>query len=233
MQASFDASDGAVAAAELSTTRYASTGVDDMTTEIESLALASKLYSRAKLAARCGAPQSVVVSESVTGVFSVIGTAMQSCTTNSTGTRPGLPAAFSAVTTTVSRYTPVASPAGLKASRSLAVAVPLFGPTNASHASPIASRAVHDSVPGPWLVTARLSPPIAVLPTAAESSTLLGASASVARGGGVLVSLSTWQVVSRIRRGRRTATRTAPTPGPRVRGLRHPPTVHKPPTTSP
>src|SRR2546429_22532 len=122
-----------------------------MTTEIESLALASKLYSRAKLAARCGAPQSVVVSESVTGVFSVIGTAMQSCTTNSTGTRPGLPAAFSAVTTTVSRYTPVASPAGLKASRSLAGAGPLFGPTNASHPSPIARPALPDSVPGPRL----------------------------------------------------------------------------------
>ena len=170
-QASFDVSDGAVAAAELSRTTYASTGVEDMTTEIESLARASKRYSRAKLDARWGATQSVVVSESVSWALSTSDTGVQGCTMNSTGTRPGLPAAFSAVTTTVSRYTPVGSPWGLNASRSLAGAVPLLGPTKASHDSPIASRAIHESVPGPELVTARLSPFSAVLPTAAESRT--------------------------------------------------------------
>ena len=74
-----------------------------MTTEIESLACAEKAYTRAKPVGRCGAAQSHVVIESVTCALSTSGTARQGCTTNSTGTRPGLPAAFSAATTTVSR----------------------------------------------------------------------------------------------------------------------------------
>jgi len=75
-----------------------------MTMEIESLACAEKAYTRAKPVGRWGAAQSHVVIESVTwGALSTIGTARQGCTTNSTGTRPGLPAAFSAATTTVSR----------------------------------------------------------------------------------------------------------------------------------
>src|SRR5438128_6720336 len=138
---------------------------------IESPAGAVKLYTRAKLVGRCGAVQSEVVIESVTCASGTIGTATQGCTMNSIGTRPGLPAAFSAVTTTVSRYTPVGGRWGSNASRSLAGAVPLLGPTKASHDSPIASRAIHESVPGPVLITARLSPFIAVLPTAAESRT--------------------------------------------------------------
>src|ERR1041384_2171173 len=122
-----------------------------MTMEIESLACAEKAYTRAKPVGRWGAAQSHVVIESVTCALSRIGTTRQGCTTNSTGTRPGLPAAFSAETTTVSRYTPVGRPAGLKASRSLAGATPLVGPTMAIHGSPMASRAVHESVPGPVL----------------------------------------------------------------------------------
>src|SRR2546422_1258076 len=168
-----------------------------MTMEIESLACAEKAYTRAKPVGRWGAAQSHVVIESVTCALSTIGTALQGCTTNSTGTRPGLPAAFSADTTTVSRYTPVGTPAGLNASRSFAGAVPLAGPTNVSHDSPIASRALQESVPGPVLTTARLSLSTPVLPTAAESRSPLGVTASVATGGGVLVSLSTWQVVRR------------------------------------
>src|SRR5947207_1825539 len=146
-----------------------------MVTETESFAFAEKLYTRAKPVDRWGAVQSRVVSESVNCASSAIGATMQGCTTNSTATRPGLPTAFSAETTTVSRYTPVGRPAGLNASRSLAGAVPLFGPTKASHDSPIARRAVHDSVPGPVLVTARLSLPMPVLPIAAESFTRPGA----------------------------------------------------------
>src|SRR3989454_4673586 len=142
-----------------------------MTTETESAALAANEYRRAKPVARWGAVQSHVVSESVSWALSAIGTGMQGCTTNSTGTRPGLPAAFSADTNTVSRYTPVASPAGLNASRSFAGAVPLVGPMNASHDPPITSRALQESVPGPVLITARLSPSTAVLPSAAESRT--------------------------------------------------------------
>src|SRR2546425_12187622 len=156
---------------------------------------------------------------------------MQGCTTNSTGTRPGLPCAFSAFTTTVSRYTPVGNPEGLNESRSFAGAVPLVAPTNPSHDPPMASRALHDIVPGPALTTATLSPSIAVLPTAAESRTSAGARERVATGGGVLVSLSTWQVASSIRRGARATTRRTPCLG--VRALRNPRLVQVRPTTSP
>src|SRR6266566_4872033 len=102
--------DGAVAAAELSRTTYASTGVEDMTTEIESLARASKRYSRAKLDARWGATQSVVVSESVSWALSTSDTGVQGCTMTSPGTRPGLPAAFSAGTTPCRGTRPSAVP---------------------------------------------------------------------------------------------------------------------------
>src|SRR3989449_6576440 len=156
---------------------------------------------------------------------------MQGCTTNSTGTRPGLPAAFSAETTTVSRYTPVGSPAGLNASRSFAGAVPFVAPTNASHDPPSASRALQESVPGPVLTTARLSPSTPVLPTAAESRSPLGVTASVATGGGVLVSLSTWQVERRKRSGAAATART--TPGLGVMVLRTLSVVLRPPTALP
>src|SRR5437879_4270866 len=169
--------------------------------------------------------------ESVTSTSGTIGTAMQGCTKNSTGTRPGLPDAFSAETTTVSRYTPVGSPWGLNASRSFAGAVPLVGPTNASHASPVANRALQESVPGPVLSTARLSWPSPVLPAAAESRTAPGSTESVATGGGVLVSLSTWQVASSIRRGARATDRRTPRLG--VRALRSPRIFQVGPTTSP
>src|SRR6266850_2166180 len=202
-----------------------------MTTEIESPAFAANEYTRAKPEGRCGAVQSHVVIESVSWALRTIGTTMHGCTMNSTGTRPGLPAAFSADTTTVSRYTPVGSPAGLNASRSFAGAVPLVAPTNPSHDSPIASRALHESVPGPVLTTARLSPFIAELPTAAEPRTSAGARASVATGGGVLVSLSTWQVASTIRRGTRAIARGTPHAG--VRALRNPRRFQVRPTTSP
>src|SRR5882672_1274163 len=202
-----------------------------MTMETESPAWAEKLYSRAKLLGRWGAVQSCVVSESGNWASSAIGTAMQGCTTNSTGTRPGLPAAFSADTTTVSRYMPVASPSGLNATRSFAGAVPLVEPTNASHEPPIASRALQESVPGPVFVTARLSLSTAVLPTAAESRTWPGAKDSVAIGGGVLVSLSTWHVASRIRSGAQAT--AGKTPGPGVTALRNPRMVGERPTTWP
>src|SRR2546425_8510742 len=65
-----------------------------MTMEIESLACAEKAYTRAKPVGRWGAAQSHVVIESVTCALSTSGTARQGCTTNSTGTRPGLPAAL-------------------------------------------------------------------------------------------------------------------------------------------
>src|SRR5690349_2169114 len=197
-----------------------------MVMETESFAFAAKLYTRAKPVDRWGAVQSRVVSESVNCASNAIGATMHGCTMNSTGTRPGLPTAFSADTTTVSRYTPIGRPAGLNASRSLAGAVPLVGPSNATHDPPIASRALHDRVPDPVLVTTTLSPPMPVLPRAAESFTWPGASERVARGGGVLVSLSTWQVASRNRRGTRATMRHVPPSGPLFVAL-------EPPTASP
>src|SRR5439155_24999407 len=162
--------------------------VDDMATGMECPACAGKLWTRAKLVDRWGAAQSPVVGESVSRTLGTIGAALQACTMNSTGTRPGLSAAFSASTTTVSRYTPVGSPAGLNAIRRVAGAVPLFGPTNASHASPRTKCATQESVPGPPFATDRLSAGAAMLPTGAESRTCLGASISRAIGGGLLVS---------------------------------------------
>src|SRR6266566_2921751 len=106
---------------------------DDMTTEIESPAAAVTPYTRAHLLGLCGAEQP-----------GVRGTTLQGCTTNSTGTSAGLPRAFSAMTSSVSRYTPLARPTGLK-----------------------------------------------------ERCSIAGATPSVAMGGGLVVSLSTWQVAIR------------------------------------
>src|SRR5437867_4451593 len=202
-----------------------------MMMETESPACAAKLYRRPKLPRRCGAAQVPVVSESLTGAPGVTLFSRHGCTTNSTGRRPGLFFAFSADTTTVSRYTPVGSPTGLNASRSVAGAVPLVALTNPSHGSPIASRALQVSVPGPVLITARLSPVTRMLPTAAESRSPLGVTVSVATGGGVLVSLSTWQVARSIRSGAQAITQMTPRPG--VRALRNLRMLQGRPTTSP
>src|SRR6266550_4087203 len=202
-----------------------------MMMETESPACAAKLYRRPKLPRRCGAAQVAVVSESLTGTPGVTLCSRHGCTTNSTGRRAGLFFAFSADTTTVSWYPPVGSPTGLKASRSVAGAVPLVGLTNPSHGSPIASRALQDRVPGPVFTTARLSWFTRRLPTAAESLTWSGARERVATGGGVLVSLSTWQVASSIRRGARATDRRTPRLG--VRALRSPRIFQVGPTTSP
>src|SRR2546421_12842130 len=177
-----------------------------MTIETESPAWAVKLYSRAKLPVRCGAAQLAVVSGSLSCTSSVAAVTRHGCTTNSTGTRAGLSFAFSAKTTTVSRYTPATRPRGSYARPSFAGAMPLARLT-VSHGSAPAVRAVHDIVPGPVLAMASVSAGWAVLPTAAESANPLGVTASAATGGGVLVSLSTWQVA---RRNRGSARATAP-----------------------
>src|SRR5689334_9886720 len=166
----------------------ASTAVDDMAIVTESPAAPMKLYRRAKLVDRCGAAQLAVVSESVSGgAFTTTGAGTHGCTVNSTGTRPGLFAAFWASTITVSRYTPVASPAGLKAIRRVAGAVPLFGPTKASQDPPLARCATQESVPGPPFATDRLSSAAAMPPTGAESRTWPRDSLSPAMGRGLLV----------------------------------------------
>src|ERR1041385_1237449 len=122
--------------------------VADMTTEIESPARALKPYTRAKLLGLCGAEQSRVVSESRSTTSGVMGTTLQGCTTNSTGTSAGLPRAFSARTSSVSRYTPLGRPTGLKERCSIAGAPPPLGLTE-SHWPPSASRTLQESVPCP------------------------------------------------------------------------------------
>src|SRR2546430_17264812 len=92
------------------------------------------------------------------------------------------------MTSSVSRYTPLARPTGLKERRSFAGAVPPLGLTE-SHCPPSASRTLQESVPCPAFVTATLSARAAALPAAAEARTCTGATSSVATGGGVLVSL--------------------------------------------
>src|SRR4029077_9986578 len=200
--------------------------------EIESPAAAVKVYRRAKLVARCGAVQSPVVSESVSGgAFTTSGAGSHGCTVNSTGTRPGLFAAFSASMITVSRYTPMGSPAGLNAMRKGEGAVPLVSPTNASQALPSWRCATQERVPGPPFATDTLSAVADMLPTGAESRTCPGASMSRAIGGGLLVSLSTWQVARKRRRGATTAARQAPRT--EAISFRDPRLVQEPSTTSP
>ena len=117
-------------------------------------------------------------------------------TTKSTGTRAGLPTAWPADTTTVSWYTPGSSPAGFRCTCTRAGVVPVFGVTS-SHPPPTFTLALHASAPAPLLVSAMLSTCMAVLPTAALSSTRPGATDNAASGGGSLVSLSILQVASR------------------------------------
>src|SRR5437588_2707674 len=144
---------------------------DDMTTEIESPARAVNPYTRAKLVGLCGAEQSRVVSESRSSTSGVIGTTRHGCTTNSTGTSAGLPRAFSALTSSVSRYTPAARPRGLKERCSLAGAMPSLGLTE-SHCSPSLRRTLQESVPCPAVETATLSARGAHLAAAAGALTL-------------------------------------------------------------
>src|SRR2546429_9348717 len=127
-----------------------------MTTEIESPARAVKPYTRAKLLGLCGAEQSCVVRESRSSTSGVIGTTLQGCTTNSISTRAGLLSAFSPLTSSVSRYTPVGSPTGLNESLSLVGATPPLGLTE-SHCPPSLGPAIQERVPCPALGTARLS----------------------------------------------------------------------------
>src|SRR5205823_11762470 len=201
-----------------------------MTTEIESPARAVKPYTRAKLLGLCGAEQSCVVRESRSSTSGVIGTTLQGCTTNSISTRAGLLSAFSPLTSSVSRYTPVGSPTGLNESRSLAGATPPLGLTE-SHCPPSLSPALQERVPCPALATATLSARPAVLPAAAESRICAGATCNVAMDGGVLVSLSTWQVANR---NNGSARATAPAARwPRARLPCNPLTFPKGPKLSP
>src|SRR6266513_3728054 len=117
-------------------------------------------------------------------------------TTKSTGTCAGLPTAWPADTTTVSRYTPGSSPAGFRCTRTRAGVVPVLGVTS-SHPPPDFTLALHDSAPAPLLDSAMLSTSIAVLPTAALSRTRPGATDSAGVGGGWFVSLAILQVASR------------------------------------
>ena len=86
----------------VSSTMYPSSAGADMTIDTESPTRPVKLYSCAKLPARCGAAQLCCVSESLSWASSAITAATHGCTTNATGTAAGLPAAFPADTITLS-----------------------------------------------------------------------------------------------------------------------------------
>src|SRR5207247_8778622 len=73
---------------------------------------------------------------------------------------------------------------------------PRFG-VMSSHAPPSATLALQVSAPAAVLETVRLSTRIAALAAAAVSSTCTGVTESAATLGGLLVSLSIWQVASR------------------------------------
>src|SRR5438046_2066709 len=162
-----------------------------MTIDTESPSRPVKLYSCAKLPARCGAAQLCWVSESLSCASSAIAAATHGCTTNSTGTAAGLPAAFPADTITLSLYVPGASPAGLSWTCSHPGVDPPRG-LNDSHAEPCAAAALHDSAPpSPAFLSTTESDCSAALPTAAPKVSWVGATLSVATGGGVVGSVST------------------------------------------
>src|SRR5256885_14536057 len=99
---SFWASGGASLVVAVSSTTYPSSAAADITIETESPARPVKLYSCAKLPARCGAAQLCWVSESLSCASSEIAAATHGWTTNATGITAGLPAAFPADTITLS-----------------------------------------------------------------------------------------------------------------------------------
>ena len=86
-------------------------------------------------------------------------------------------------------------PVGSSWTRSHAGVAPFFG-VRESHADPSMEPALQDSAPSPTFASATLSRRSAVLPTAAVWLSFPGATASVATGGWLLVSLSTLQVLT-------------------------------------
>src|SRR5438552_1987182 len=134
----------------------------------------------------------------------VAGGGVPAATTRSTGTRAGLPTAGAADTTITPWYSPASSPAGVSCTGTCAGVLPDLGVTS-SHEPP-ESLTFHDSVPLPVLASIRLSSCGAELPLETLTRTRPGATVRAAAEGGLLISLSSLQVV------RRTATTDAAAP---------------------
>ena len=134
----------------------------------------------------------------------VAGGGVPAATTRSTGTRAGLPTACAADTTITPWYSPASSPAGFSCTCTCAGVLPDLGVTS-SHEPP-ESLTFHDSVPLPVLASIRLSSCGAELPLETLTRTRPGATVRAAAEGGLLISLSSLQVV------RRTATTDAAAP---------------------
>src|SRR5438105_8026571 len=134
----------------------------------------------------------------------VAGGGVPAATTRSTGTRAGLPTACAADTTITPWYSPASSPAGSSCTCTCAGVLPDLGVTS-SHVPP-ESLTFQDSVPLPVLESIRLSSCGAELPLATLTRTRPGATVRAAAEGGLLISLSSLQVV------RRTATTDAAAP---------------------
>ncbi|OLC35351.1 MAG: hypothetical protein AUH81_10430 [Candidatus Rokubacteria bacterium 13_1_40CM_4_69_5] len=165
---------------------------------IESPGAPSKLYNWAKCPARWGALQSLVRRESLTSTSGATATVAHGRTWSSMASGTGLFAAPSADSITVSRYTPMPSVAGSSTIVTVPGAVPLIGLTT-TQALPSAC-AVHESTPWPALLIATVQDRRAALPTAAESTTAAGDTASLPSGGGGFVRSPTLQVpVTRVR----------------------------------
>src|SRR5438105_3584771 len=126
----------------------------------------------------------------------VAGGGVPAATTKSTGTRAGPPTACSADTTITPWYAPAASPAGSSCTCTCDGVVPDFGVTS-SHVPPESRLTFQDSLPVPVLERVRLSSCGAELPIGTLTRTRPGATVRAAVDGGLLISLSSLQVVSR------------------------------------
>src|SRR5947207_2841816 len=123
----------------------------------------------------------------------VAGGGVPAATTRSTGTRAGLPTACSADTTITPWYSPASSPAGSSCTCTCAGVLPDRGVTSSQ--VPPESLTFQDSVPLPVLESIRLSDCGAELPLATLTRTCPGATVRAAAEGGLLISLSSLQVV--------------------------------------
>src|SRR5436190_5705515 len=126
----------------------------------------------------------------------VAGGGVPAATTRSTGTRAGLPTACSADTTITPWYSPGSSPPGSSCTCTCAGVLPDFGATS-SQGPPESRLTCQASVTLPVLETIRLSSCGVELPMATLTRTCPGATVRAAAEGGLLISLSSLQVVRR------------------------------------
>src|SRR5947199_807874 len=123
----------------------------------------------------------------------VAGGGVPAATTKSTGTRAALPTACSADTTITPWYSPGSSPPGSSCTCTCAGVLPDFGATS-SQGPPESRLTCQASVTLPVLETIRLSSCGVELPMATLTRTCPGATVRGAAEGGLLISVSSFQV---------------------------------------